>query len=415
MTELLSPAGTLEKLEYAYAYGADAAYIGMQEFSLRTRAGNIGDDDIEALRRLKGGKKLYAAVNSYLHEDDLGLLDARLDMLGAYPFDAFIVSDLGAAALLRKRFGAERALHLSTQANCLNSAAVAAYREFGFSRVILGRETPLADIRRIKDAVPEMEIECFVHGAMCMAYSGRCFLSAFMAGRSANQGDCAHTCRWTYRLLESSTTQAQPSGELVLEEESRPGEYFPVYEGDGYTTILSSKDLCMIDHLAELRDAGIDSMKIEGRMKSLYYVATVTRAYRKALDFLEGKPGSEDWRSYRDELFRVSHREFSSGFFFDSEQISNPTETSYLRDYLLIGTVQEQLADGLYRLELKNKIERGIPIEYIGPDTLGLEDDAFAIEDADGNILEAANHHQDVRLRTDKAVAKGFIIRKKLK
>ena len=191
MIELLSPAGTLEKLEYAYAYGADAAYIGMQDFSLRTRAGNIGDSDIEAMRKLKGDKKLFAAVNSYLHEDDLGLLSDRLEVLSTYPFDAFIVSDLGAALVLREHFGDSRALHLSTQANTLNSAAIRAYRDLGFSRVILGRETPLADIARIKQAVPEMEIETFVHGAMCMAYSGRCFLSAFMTGRSANQGDCA--------------------------------------------------------------------------------------------------------------------------------------------------------------------------------------------------------------------------------
>lgn len=405
MIELLSPAGTLEKLSYAYAYGADAAYIGMHEFSLRTRAGNIGDRDIDALRNLKGNKKLYAAVNSYLHEDDLGLLAERLATLAAYPFDAFIVSDLGAAALLRNHFGSSRALHLSTQANCLNSAAVAAYRDFGFSRVILGRETPLRDIRRIKDAVPEMEIETFVHGAMCMAYSGRCFLSAFMTGRSANQGDCAHTCRWTYRLLEK---------EHALEEESRPGEYFPVYEGDGYTTILSSKDLCMIDHLGSLRDAGVDSMKIEGRMKSLYYVATVTRAYRKALDALQGKPGAADWKEFRDELFRVSHREFSTGFFFDSEHIANPTEISYLKDYLLIGTVGSAVAPGVYRLDLKNKIETGVPVEYIGPETFAIEDAGFSLEDEEGNPVAWANHHQSVLLRTDKSVSEGFIIRKKL-
>lgn len=413
MIELLSPAGTLEKLGYAYAYGADAAYIGMQEFSLRTRAGNIRDDDRDALARIRGGRRLYGAVNSYLHEDDLGLLEARLDMLATYPFDAFIVSDLGAAALLRRRFGTTRKLHLSTQANCLNSAAAAAYGEFGFSRIILGRETSLGDIRRIKDAVPEMEIETFVHGAMCMAYSGRCFLSAFMTGRSANQGDCAHTCRWTYRLLERE--HGDPGSEYALEEESRPGEYFPVHEGDGYATILSSKDLCMIDHLAELRDAGVDSIKIEGRMKSLYYVATVTRAYRKALDALYGLPGSEDWKTYRDELFHVSHREFSTGFFFDAEQIANPTEVSYLRDYLLVGTIGEEISPGRYRIELKNKIERTVPVEYIGPATLGIPDDTFTLEDPEGNPLEAANHHQRVFLNTDKPVSRGFIIRKKVK
>ena len=411
MIELLSPAGTLEKLEYAYAYGADAAYIGMQDFSLRTRAGNIGDSDIGAMRELKGDKKLFAAVNSYLHEDDLGLLSDRLEILSAYPFDAFIVSDLGAALVLREHFGDSRALHLSTQSNTLNSAAVRAYRDMGFTRVILGRETPLKDIARIKQAVPEMEIETFVHGAMCMAYSGRCFLSAFMTGRSANQGDCAHTCRWTYRLMEQAEDQERTGGKLALEEESRPGQYFPVYEGDGYTTILSSKDLCMIDHLAQLRDAGVDSIKIEGRMKSLYYVATVTRAYRKALDALD----AQDWQVYRDELFQVSHREFSTGFYFDAEQIANPTEVSYLRDYLLIGTIQEEKEPGVFALSLKNKIETGVPIEYIGPKTLAVADADFSLVDEQGQSIAQANHHQTVFLRTGKPVSKGFIIRKKLK
>jgi putative protease len=410
--ELLSPAGTLEKLSYAYTYGADAAYVGMQEFSLRTRAGNIVDDDIERLKEIKGTKKLYAAVNSYLHEKDIGLLRERLDVLARYPFDAFIVSDLGGARILKRHFGETRKLHLSTQANCLNSAAVAAYRDLGFSRIILGRETPLRDIRHIKNEVPDIELETFVHGAMCMAYSGRCFLSAFLARRSANQGDCSHTCRWTYRLMENR--QEYPEEELALEEESRPGEYFPVYEGDGYTTILSSKDLCMVDHLQELKDAGIDSFKIEGRMKSLYYVAIVTRAYRKALDAMEGKSGSEDWRAYRDELFNVSHREYSTGFFFDDGDIANPTDISYVRDYLLIGTVGEELEKDKHALSLKNKIEQGDEIEYIGPDVVSIEDAAFSLEDEEGNTIEAANHHQKVAIRTDKPIQTGFIIRKKL-
>ncbi|MDD2296346.1 MAG: U32 family peptidase [Sphaerochaetaceae bacterium] len=412
--ELLSPAGTLEKLSYAYTYGADAAYIGMQDFSLRTRAGNITDADIAELTQIKGTKKLYAALNSYLHEDDLALLSDRLATIKAYPFDACIVSDLGAALLLRNYFGDTRALHLSTQANCLNSEAVKAYQEFGFSRIILGREASLVDIDRIKQAVPEMEIETFVHGAMCMAYSGRCFLSAFLTGRSANQGDCAHTCRWSYRLTQRADTPLV-GGELALEEESRPGEYYPVFEGDGYTTILSSKDLCMIDHLAQLREAGVDSVKIEGRMKSLYYVATVSRAYRKALDALEGKASASDWKLYRDELFRVSHREFSTGFFFNTEQIANPTEVSYIRDYLLIGTIGEKMGPQLFALHLKNKIEIGKTIEYIGPAILSIEDDSFTLEDSDGNSVEVANHHQKILLRTDKPISKGFIIRQKLK
>ncbi len=391
--ELLSPAGTLEKLEYAYAYGADAAYVGMQEFSLRSRAGNIDDDQIEKLAKIKGDKKLYGAINSFFHEKDLGRLKERLAIIKTYPFDALIVGDIGAAAILRDAFGEAMPLHLSTQANCLNSAAVKVYQDLGFSRIILGREVSLKEIATIKEALPEMEIETFVHGAMCMAYSGRCLLSAFMSGRSANAGDCAHTCRWNYRL--------------ALEEESRPGEYFPIAEEDGFTTILSSKDLCMIDHLDHLRSAGVDSVKIEGRMKSLYYVATVTRAYRKALD------KAKDWPLYREELFRVSHREYSTGFFFDKEEISSPTEKSYIRKYLLIGTVEEEIEPSLYALNLKNRLASGTTVEYIGPDTLGIEDSTFTLLDENGERVDVANHHQKIFLKTDKLIDTKFIIRQK--
>lgn len=391
--ELLSPAGTLEKLEYAYAYGADAAYVGMQEFSLRSRAGNIDDSQVDQLKKVKGDKKLYGALNSFFHEKDVGLLKERLAVIKSYPFDALIVSDIGAAALLRDYFGEAMPLHLSTQANCLNSAAIKVYRDLGFSRIIMGREASLKDITEIKEALPEMEVETFVHGAMCMAYSGRCLLSAFLTGRSANEGDCAHTCRWNYRL--------------ALEEESRQGEYFPIAEEDGFTTILSSKDLCMIDHLDQLRSAGIDSVKIEGRMKSLYYVATVTRAYRKALD------KAVDWPLYREELFRVSHREYSTGFFFDKEEISTSTEKSYIRDYLLIGTIEEEVTPSLFALNLKNRLITGSTIEYIGPNSLGIEDSSFTLFDENGEKVAIANHHQKIFLKTDKPIDSKFIIRQK--
>jgi putative protease len=414
MMELLSPAGNLEKLRYAYAYGADAAYIGLQEFSLRTRAGNFGLDDIPSMKAIKGSRKLYAAINSYLHEDDLDILRSRFSMIEAYPFDAFIVSDLGAAELLKERFP-EIALHLSTQANCINSAAAKAYEHMGFSRIILGRETPLTDIRRIKDAAPSLEIETFVHGAMCMAYSGRCFLSSFLAGRSANQGDCSHTCRWNYRVMERQEDSGEfPQGELALEESERPGVYYPISEGDGYTTILSSKDLCMIDHLAELKSAGVDSLKIEGRMKSLYYVATVTRAYRKALDAVEGFSAPDDWKDYRDELFQVSHREFSTGFFFGTESIEHPTEQGYLHDYLFVGTIVKQVAESLYLMDLKNQIRMHTAIEYIGPRTLAIQDKDFELFDVDLKPIEKQDHGKTAFLKTNKSLEDGFIIRRLL-
>ncbi|MGD1833242.1 MAG: peptidase U32 family protein [Sphaerochaetaceae bacterium] len=409
--ELLSPAGSIEKLSYAYAYGADAAYIGVKEFSLRARADGVEEGTADRLKQLKGDKKLYGAVNRFFHEEDYRSFASSLEELKDYPFDAFIVSDLGPARALREAFGDKASLHLSTQANCLNSGAIAAYKDLGFSRIILGREASLDDIRRIKDTHPDMEIEAFVHGAMCMAYSGRCFLSAFLTGRSANEGDCSHTCRWKYRTLEKREVASTP---YVLEEESRPGEYFPVIEEDGYSTIMSSKDLCMIDHLQELKDSGVDSLKIEGRMKSLYYVATVTRAYRKAIDVLEKGYDKDEAQRYIDELHRVSHREYSTGFFFSKENIEKPTDISYIQNYLLIGTVEEKVSPTRYRISLKNKIVKGTMIEFIGPDILSVADDSFTLWDAAGNEIDEGNHQMEIYLETSVVISEGYIIRKQL-
>jgi len=293
--ELLAPAGNIEKLKYAYQYGADAAYIGIKNFSLRAKADNFGRNEVEYIKEIKGDKKLYCALNIFFHNEDIRKLEEQIEQFADYPFDAFIISDLGILNLLKKRFP-EREMHLSTQANCVNGEAAKIYRDLGFSRLILGRETPLKDIYEIKKAVPEIELETFVHDAMCMSYSGRCFLSAMMTDRSANQGSCAHSCRWSYK---------------VLEEKERPGEYYPIEEGENYTTIMSSKDLCMIDHIQELKDAGIDSLKIEGRMKSIYYAAVITRAYRKMIDCKNGIV-VPDLEGFREEIFKVSHRELNS-------------------------------------------------------------------------------------------------------
>jgi len=393
--ELLSPAGNVEKLKYAYLYGADAAYIGIRNFSLRQKADNFNEDEYKIIREIKGSKKLYGALNIYFHEADLENLDQNLDYIAEYPFDAIIISDIGMVRKLQKRFpGVE--LHLSTQANCLNSEAVKMYRDMGFSRVILGREASLSEIGKIKSAVPEVELECFVHGAMCLAYSGRCFLSAYMADRSGNQGLCSHSCRWDYR---------------VLEEAKRPGEYYPIFEGDGFTSILSSKDLCMIDHLKELQDAGVDSIKIEGRMKSIYYTAVVTRAYRKAMEALE--TGSIDTSAYRDELFKVSHREFSTGFFFNKKDIEKPTEKSYLRQYIFMGMIGQKTGENSWELIVKNQIIPGEALEYIGPDVLYLEDSSYTITDAEGLPVSQADHGKSYILKTDAPVEEGFIVRRK--
>lgn len=400
--ELLSPAGSVEKLKYAWAYGADAAYIGLQGFSLRAKADNFANkqDHIEKeaayIRSLKGGKKLYCALNIYFHNQDLYRLEQNLDAFGTYPFDAFIISDIGLLPLLRRRFP-NHEFHLSTQANATNAEAVKMYAGLGFSRVILGREVGLSEISAIKAAAPHVELEAFVHGAMCLAYSGRCFLSAWMAGRSGNDGSCAHSCRWDYR---------------VLEEEQRTGEYYPVIENENFTTILSSKDICMIDHMKELRDAGVDSAKIEGRMKSIYYAAVVTRAYRKALDRLEGKE-VPDFEGYREELTKVSHREFSTGFYFGREEVEVPTEISYQRQYTFMGSLGREIEPGLFELDIKNKIRKGDLLEFIGPDELFLQDDSWRIYDVNGEQPQEADHGKAYTIRPGIKAHGDYIIRKK--
>jgi U32 family peptidase len=400
--ELLSPAGSIEKLKYAWLYGADAAYIGLQGFSLRAKADNFAgqadtvEKEAEYIRSIKGNKKLYCALNIYFHNQDLKKLEASLDYFASYPFDAFIISDIGLMPLLKKRFP-NHEFHLSTQANATNSEAVKMYGDMGFSRVVLGREVSLSEIEAVKKAAPHVELEAFVHGAMCLAYSGRCFLSAWMTGRSGNDGSCAHSCRWDYR---------------VLEEEKRSGEYYPIIENEGFTSILSSKDICMIDHLQELKDAGVDSLKIEGRMKSIYYTSVVTRAYRKALDRLEGKD-VPNFSGYREELNKVSHREFSTGFYFGKEDVEVPTEISYQRKYTFMGSLGKEVEPGVFELDIKNKIRKGDELEFIGPNELFLEDREWSIYDVGGYEPHEADHGKIYTIRPGIQASEGFIIRKK--
>lgn len=401
--ELLAPAGGIEKLETAFEYGADAAYMGLKNFSLRTNAQNFGYDQAQTIRDLKKkyGKKLYCTSNIYFQNSDIQKLKDELKQIESYPFDAFIVSDIGVFDTIKNAFP-EAEMHLSTQANCINSQSAKMYRKMGFDRIILGRETPLREIRKIKDDNPDLKLEAFVHGAMCMAYSGRCLLSAHMTGRSANRGDCAHSCRWNYRL--------------AIEEESRPGVYYPIAEENDFTTILSSKDLCMIDHLQDLKDAGVDSLKIEGRMKSIYYVATVTRAYRKALDHLYDP--SVDFKPFRDELYNVSHREYSTGFFYGNNNIEDdiniPTFDGYVRDYQFLGSVKEEVKPGIWSIEVKNQIKEGEKIEFIGPDVLSIEDPSVKVLDMDFNPVRHIDHCNEGFIRTDLPLKNGYILRKEI-
>jgi len=393
--ELVSPAGNLEKLTYAYLYGADAVYIGVKQFSLRSRADNFYQDEWKEIRRIKGNRKLYCALNISFHNRDLHRIEREMEYLALYPFDAFIISDLGLLPLLRQWFP-QTPLHLSTQANCTNWRSAEVYRDLGFKRIILGRELTLEEVAEIKSRLPDLELEIFIHGAMCLAYSGRCFLSAWMASRSANQGNCAHPCRWNYR---------------VLEEAERPGEYYPIVESEGYTTILSSKDLCMIDHLADIQKTGVDALKIEGRMKSLYYTAIVTRAYRKHLDALAGL-SVKDLELYRQDVFRVSHREYCTGFYFGKLDVEKPTGDIYREHHVFVGTLGEPCRQGVYGMDLRNRIEVGQPIEYIGPSVPFLQDNAFSLWDEEGNPVQAASHGQKVYIEPSVPVEPGYIIRK---
>lgn len=357
--ELVAPAGNIEKLYYAYTYGADAVYIGLKRFSLRIKADNFYEDEYKKICILKKqfpGKRLFCALNITFHNSDIEQFLNSMDYFRQYPIDSFIVQDIGIVPILQKEFP-DAALHLSTQANCVNSNAVRMYRSMGFKRIVLGRETSLDEIRQIKDAVPDMELEAFCHGAMCIAYSGRCLMSAYLTGRSANSGFCSQSCRWDYDVLLNSQhllpaagtlTAAEASalaqsGALVLEEHERKGQYFPVFEGDNFTAVLSSKDLRMIEHLADMKKAGIDAIKIEGRMKSVYYVALVTRAYRKALDALEGILPEKEASPFIAELENVSQRESTTGFYYNRGDADKTTTGATDSPYLLAATIGREL------------------------------------------------------------------------
>lgn len=458
--ELLAPAGNIEKLQYAYEYGADAAYIGLKRFSLRVKADNFYENEYEQIQELKTKypqKRLHCALNISFHNKDIDHFLSEIDYFKAYPIDAFIVQDLGITRILQKHFP-NTDLHLSTQASCINKEAVKMYRDIGFSRVVLGREASLEEVKEIKDAVPEMEIEVFAHGAMCIAYSGRCLMSAYMTGRSANGGFCSHSCRWDYKLLAKS-------GNLLLEEKARPGEYFPVFEGDDYTAILSSKDLCMVDHLDDLKEAGVDSLKIEGRMKSLYYVALTTRAYRKALDALEGKISPEEAKPFVDELYKAKHREFGTGFFYRQEDADKTTMGESDSEYDMVATIGKLMANpeevfakstevaNTFQKELEtmhpdarkakerdladhpekvphplvkkegyrlfeyvplNKVDAGTELEYVGPENIGIKDTESYFVDTENCLLQDwVSHGGSYYLYTNKPIEENWIVRVK--
>ncbi len=390
--ELVCPAGNVDKLAYAYNYGADTAYIGLKRFSLRIKADNFYDDEYKRVIDLKKkypNKRLFCALNIAFHNHDLEQFYKNIDYFHEYPIDAFIVQDLGVVRFLQKEFPGTH-LHLSTQASCMNKEAVKMYRDLGFKRVVLGREVTLDEIRKIKDEVPDMELECFAHGAMCIAYSGRCLMSAYLTGRSAQSGFCSQTCRWDFdvgtqksasdrlRLAElnekggvlsaSDAKLVAQSGILTLEEHQRRGEFFPVFEGDDFTAVLSSKDLCMINNLKDMRDAGVDAIKVEGRMKSVYYVAMVARAYRKALDALDGKISEAEARPFMDALGEVAHRESTTGFYYNRGDADKTTIGASDSPYMLAATIEGSLdSESVLSAGEKLVADRNAEIEAMHP------------------------------------------------
>jgi len=402
--ELLAPAGDMEKLKTAVDFGADAVYFGGEMFSLRAGAGNLSVPEIEKAMDWmhERGAKGYMTVNIYPHNGDILPLRDYISKIRHIPVDAFLVSDPGVMGLLREQIP-DAEIHLSTQANTTNYLSAAFWAAQGVKRIVAAREVSLEELAVMRENLPaDIELEAFVHGAMCISYSGRCLLSNFMAGRDANRGACTHPCRWKYSLVE----------------EQRPGEYYPIEEDDRGSYIMNSRDLCMIDRIPDLADAGVYSLKIEGRMKSMYYVATVVSAYRAAMDaYLADPEGYSFDPAWYDELCKASHREFTRGFYYNkpTDKDQNYLTSDYIRDYSFVGLVRDtDEKSGLTTVEQRNKFSVGDTVEIFGPHTAYWEETIEEMYDEDGEPVESAPHPQQIlRIRFKRTPGEGFIIRKK--
>ena len=408
--ELLIPAGSLEVLKVAIDYGADAVYIGGQKFGLRAKAGNFSlDEMIEGADYVhKAGKKLYVTVNIFAHNDDIeGVKQYFYDIKKVgleKKIDAFIISDPGIFTLAREILP-EIDIHVSTQANNTNYITYNFWYNQGATRVVAARELSLKEIKTIRDNIPsDMEIEAFIHGAMCISYSGRCLLSSYFTGRDANKGACTHPCRWKYSIVE----------------EKRPGEYLPVEEDDRGTYIFNSKDLCMINYIPEMIDAGIDSFKIEGRMKTALYVAAVTRTYRQAIDdYYESKELYESRMDYyNNEISACTFRQFTTGFYFGKTDTTSQIydNNTYIKNYTYLGTVEDITDDGLLVFHQKNKFLVGDEISVMLFDGTNADVRVEAIYDERMSPMESAPHPKQllyVKINDISNIKKGMIIRSK--
>ena len=404
--ELLAPAGDLEKLKIAIDYGADAVYFGGEAFGLRAGAGNFTKEEIRegAKYAHERGKRIYMTVNIFAHNEDIRLLPDFLRGIADLEIDAFLVSDPGVIAVFREILP-DAVLHLSTQANTTNYMTAKFWYDMGISRIVAAREMSFEELREFRREIPEdMEIEAFVHGAMCISYSGRCLMSNFMTVRDANRGACAHPCRWNYSLME----------------EKRPGEYFPVEEDQRGTYVFNSKDLCMIGHIPEMVEAGIASATIEGRMKTIFYAATVVRVYREAIDRYYADPASYRFRpEWLEELSKVSNRHFTTGFFLGrpDESAQNYESSAYIRKYDFIGIVRSYDGEtGSALIEQRNHFRVGDEIEIFGPGSASFftqtVEELFDAES--GKPVEVAPHAQQMlRMKVRFPVGASYMLRRK--
>ena len=373
--ELLSPAGDMERLKMAVLYGADAVYLAGTAFGMRAFAGNFTPEELPQAVKFAHdhGVKAHVTVNIMPRNDEVSLLPQYLEQLDDAGVDALIVADLGAFTLAGK-YAPHCERHISTQQSIANYACAQAWFDLGAQRVVLARECSLKEVAEIRQKVdPKLEIETFGHGAMCVSYSGRCLLSNYMTGRDSNRGACAQPCRYQYALME----------------EKRPGEYFPVFEDEKGTYIMNSRDMCTIDHLKDLMDAGIDCIKIEGRAKSAYYAAIVTGAYRHVIDDIYA--GREIDKVWRDEVDHVSHRIYSTGFYY-GEPGQYTSHSRYIREWQIVAKVESCDENGLAVCSLNNKFKAGDELEIVGPDLRPFAFRAADIRDEEGNVLEEPRH-----------------------
>lgn len=399
--EILSPAGDMECLKSALSFGADAIYLAGKDFGMRTASKNFSLEELKIACELvhKENKKIYLTCNTLPRNDDVKMMPEFLESAGECGVDAFIIADLGVFELAKK-YAPNVERHISTQGGIINYESANAWYNMGASRVVLAREMTLSEIADMRAKIPkELEIECFVHGAMCVSFSGRCLISSFMTGRDANRGDCAQPCRWKYHLYE----------------QNREGQYFPVEEVDGGTYLYNSRDLCMIDHIDKLVEAGVSSLKIEGRAKSAYYTAVATNAYRHALNDYMKNPAEFKLQPWiKEELEKISHREYSTGFFFGTEPGQTTDNGGYIRHYNQVA-VCEDYNDGVATITQRNKFLVGDTLDVLPPSGISFTVVCNKLTDEYGAEVESAPHAmQKLYMSVDKEIPAGSVIRKKI-